>query len=146
MPQLWTDEDTRRAVGKADADLLAAAFREIAESARLGVGAYLRRSQAAALAKHLGVESVAEGRAILYTIMEHNPTLSQRVAAINAGGSVCARCQGVITMSNHAIHESGECWPLPNRPVPFDQQTWDGGKASLERHRAAERMRSGGAV
>ena len=48
--------------------------------------------------------------------------------------------------TNHAIHESGECWPLPNRPVPFDQQTWDGGKASLERHRAAERMRSGGAV
>lgn len=57
------------------------------------------------------VKALANGLAVLYDAAIVNPRLSQREAAIRGGAEVCARCEGAITPSNRAIHETGNCWP-----------------------------------
>ena len=106
----WTDEDMRRVVAKADADILAGTMRDIAEALRLATGTYLTYSQVAALATVLGIEIVANGKAALYTIPANCPTVIEQRAG------TCELCGYARTPSNAALHGAGKCWPTA-RPV-----------------------------
>lgn len=121
-----------------DSDVLQDTTRKLALADMNASGVALDREQVRVLCKVLGIASVLDGAAIYYVL--DNPTLTgpkeDRVRVIRAGEDTCEKCGGALTPSNRSVHEAGECgWPtpkpaLPNRPVPFREQTWNGGKAS----------------